>query len=141
MLPALLISGLMGQPVEFVVCDLVGSPTLSCCTFMPRWPKRARNDFGTHQGGLSGGQGSGHKAWDVGTQQARYPKNCGAQANKAVSLERVEAIRWAIESALSRDVSLRKASDLFNARGVASPGGGRWHAPSLLKAARRLGLR
>jgi hypothetical protein len=65
----------------------------------------------------------------------------GAKANKTAAVERIEAIRWAIESALSGDVSLRKACELLNERRVASPGGGRWHAPSLLKAARRLGLR
>jgi DNA invertase Pin-like site-specific DNA recombinase len=53
------------------------------------------------------------------------------------ALERIEAIRWAVKSALVDGVSLRKASDLLNERGIASPGGGRWHAPSLLKAARR----
>ena len=65
----------------------------------------------------------------------------GAKANQAAAIERTESLRWAVESVLSGDASLRKASDLLNERGIASPGGGRWHAPSLLKAARRLGLR
>ena len=65
----------------------------------------------------------------------------GAAANKAAALERNESIRWAIDSALRGGVSLRKATDLLNERGIASPGGGRWHAASLLKAARRLGIR
>jgi hypothetical protein len=42
---------------------------------------------------------------------------------------------------LKDGASLRKASELFNERGIASPAGGRSHAPSLLIAARRLGLR
>jgi hypothetical protein len=58
-----------------------------------------------------------------------------------VASSRIGSIRWAVESALSGGASLRKAPDLLNERGIASPGGGRWHAPSLLKAARRLGLR
>jgi hypothetical protein len=33
------------------------------------------------------------------------------------------------------------AADLLNERSIASPGGGRWHATSVLKAARRLGFR
>ena len=65
----------------------------------------------------------------------------GAKANKTAALERIDAVRWAIESAPAGDASLRAASDLHNARGIASLGGGRWHAPSLLKAARKLGLR
>ena len=65
----------------------------------------------------------------------------GAKANQVASLSRIESLRWAVESALSGDVSLRKAADLLNERGIASPGDCRWHATSVLKAARRLGLR
>jgi DNA invertase Pin-like site-specific DNA recombinase len=65
----------------------------------------------------------------------------GGEANKVAALKQIESIRWQIESALSGGTSLRKASELLNERGIASPGGKRWHAPSLLKAARRLGLR
>jgi Recombinase len=65
----------------------------------------------------------------------------GANANERVATERIESIRWVVESALSGGASLRKAAELLNERGIKSPGGGRWHAPSLPKAARRLGLR
>jgi hypothetical protein len=65
----------------------------------------------------------------------------GARANHAAALTRVESMRPQVEFALKGAVTLRAASDLLNQRGIASPGGGRWHAPSLLKAARRLGLR
>jgi hypothetical protein len=62
-------------------------------------------------------------------------------ANKAASLAKLEEIRDRIEFALKDGASLRKASGLLNDRGISALGGGRWHAPSLLKAARRLGLR
>ena len=65
----------------------------------------------------------------------------GALANKAASLKNLEALRWNIKAALEDGKSLRKASELLNERNVAAPAGGRWHAPSLLIAARRLGLR
>ncbi len=65
----------------------------------------------------------------------------GAKANQTAAITRIEALRPQIEFALKGDVSLRKAAESLNNRGVESPGGGRWHAPSLLKAARRLGLR
>jgi DNA invertase Pin-like site-specific DNA recombinase len=65
----------------------------------------------------------------------------GARANREAALARVEALRPYIEFALKGDKSLREAADTLNGRGIQSPGGGRWHAPSLLKAARRLGLR
>jgi DNA invertase Pin-like site-specific DNA recombinase len=54
---------------------------------------------------------------------------------------RAEALRPQVEFALKGEVSLRHAAVLLNERGVESPGGGRWHAPSLLRAARRLGIR
>lgn len=54
---------------------------------------------------------------------------------------RADALRPQIEFALKDGASLRKATELLNARGIASSAGGRWHAPSLLIAARRLGLR
>ena len=46
-----------------------------------------------------------------------------------------------VEIALKTASSLRKAAESRNEPGIESPGGGRWHAPSLLKAARRLCLR
>jgi hypothetical protein len=65
----------------------------------------------------------------------------GAKANQTAAIERIEVLRPQIEFALKGAVSLRKAAESLNERGIASPGGGRWHAPSLLKAARRLALR
>jgi hypothetical protein len=65
----------------------------------------------------------------------------GAEANREAAAKRIESQRWAIESALGQGTSLRKAAELLNERGIPSPAGARWHAPSLLKAARRLGLR
>ena len=65
----------------------------------------------------------------------------GAQANHAAALARIEALRWAVDAALKEAPTLREGANLLNTRGIGSPGGGRWHAPSLLKAARRLGLR
>lgn len=62
-------------------------------------------------------------------------------ANREEALRKVEDIRWMLEAALREGGSLRKAAELLNARNIASPGGGQWHAPSVLKAARRLGLR
>ncbi|MEP7312537.1 MAG: recombinase family protein [Pseudomonadota bacterium] len=65
----------------------------------------------------------------------------GAQANKVAALGRLDTTQWAIKAVLDEGHSLRKAADLLNERAIPSPAGGRWHAPSLLKAARRLGLR
>jgi len=53
----------------------------------------------------------------------------------------LEVLRPQLEHALKGGPSLRKAADELSTRGIQSPRGGRWHASSLLKAARRLGLR
>jgi len=63
------------------------------------------------------------------------------KAKDKAATARAEDLRPLIEFALKDGLSLRKAAELLNKREVASPAGGRWHAPSLLKAARRLGLR
>jgi hypothetical protein len=92
---------------------------------MPGWPK----------------QRLGAKVWHVCPKvksQVREIAASGAKANQAVALARIEAVRWAVESALSGDVSLRNAAEVLNMRGIACPGGGRWHAAA--EAARRLGL-
>lgn len=63
------------------------------------------------------------------------------EAKQKAATARAEALRPQIEFALKPGVSLRKAAEALNKRGIESVGGGLWHAPSLLKAARRLGLR
>ena len=73
--------------------------------------------------------------------EVRRIARSGAAANSIASLQRIEALRPQIEHALKGGESLRLAVEKLNARGIESPRGGRWHAPSLLKAARRLGLR
>jgi DNA invertase Pin-like site-specific DNA recombinase len=65
----------------------------------------------------------------------------GVAAVERAAMVRVQALRPQIEFALKGGASLRTAVRILNNRGIKSPRGGRWHAPSLLKAARRLGLR
>lgn len=67
----------------------------------------------------------------------------GAEANKVAALERLTDLKLNkhIADALAAAGSLRKAAAWLNERNITSPLGGRWHAPSLLKAAKRLGLR
>jgi DNA invertase Pin-like site-specific DNA recombinase len=65
----------------------------------------------------------------------------GVAAKEKAAIERLQALRPQIEFALKGGATLRRAAQTLNERGVESPMGGRWHAPSLLKAARSLGLR
>jgi hypothetical protein len=50
-------------------------------------------------------------------------------------MERLKPPEWSIRAALADGGSLRKAAELLNERSISSPAGGRWYAPSLLKAA------
>ncbi len=63
------------------------------------------------------------------------------EGKQNAAMKRAESKRAEIEFALKDGASLRKAAETLNERQVESLAGGRWHAPSLLKAARRLGLR
>jgi hypothetical protein len=65
----------------------------------------------------------------------------GAAANRDAALERPSALKLHLADSLAGGRSLRSAAEWLNERGVESPGGAKWHAPSLLNAARRLGLK
>jgi len=75
------------------------------------------------------------------TEQQESIRELAMLAKEKAAMARAEALRPQIEFALKDGASLREASNLLNERGIASPAGGRWHAPSLLIAARRLKLR
>ncbi|HWS69774.1 MAG TPA: recombinase family protein [Steroidobacteraceae bacterium] len=138
------ISGLMSHHVEFVVCELGRqSDPFVLHLYAALAEKEHAMISARTKAGLSAAKARGTKLGMSARSKSEVRKIAarGAKANQTAALDRIEAIRWAIESALSGDVSLRKASELLNERGIASPGGGRWHAPSLLKASRRLRLR
>jgi hypothetical protein len=86
-------------------------------------------EFIAEHGGLAGPVRIAELEAALGRPQQQY-----SYFKPTPSLER-------LEFALKNGASLRTACDLLNERGIASTGGGRWHAPSLLKAAKRLGLR
>lgn len=138
------ISGLMSHRVEFVVCDLGRQSDPFVLHLYAALAEKERAMISARtKAGLSAAKARGTKLGMSARNKAEVRKIAasGAKANQTAALERIESIRWAVESALSGGVSLRTASKLLNDRGVESPGGGHWHAPSLLKAARRLGLR
>jgi DNA invertase Pin-like site-specific DNA recombinase len=68
-------------------------------------------------------------------------RSLAAVAKQAAADARAESARPHIEFALKGGVSLKQAAQILNDRNIKSLMGGRWHAPSVLKAARRLGLR
>lgn len=138
------ISGLMSHRVEFIVCELGRQSDPFVLHLYAALAEKERAMISSRtKAGLAAAKARGTKLGMSARSKSavRTIAASGAKANQMAAIARIESIRWAVESALSGDASLRKASDLLNERGIASPGGGRWHAPSLLKAARRLGLR
>jgi DNA invertase Pin-like site-specific DNA recombinase len=138
------ISGLMNHKVEFVVCDLGRQSDPFVLHLYAALAEKERGMISARtKAGLAAAKARGTKLGMSARSKGEIRKiaAAGAAANKAAAVQQIETIRDRIESALKDGASLRKASELLNERGIASPAGGRWHAPSLLKAARRLGLR
>jgi DNA invertase Pin-like site-specific DNA recombinase len=138
------ISGLMAHRVEFIVCDLGRQSDPFVLHLYAALAEKERAMISSRtKAGLAAAKARGTKLGMAARKKGDVRRIAakGALATKTAAAARVESIRWAVESALAGGTSLRKASDLLNERGIASPGGGRWHAPSLLKAARRLGIR
>lgn len=139
------ISGLMAHRVEFVVVDLGRQSDPFVLHLYAALAEKERGMIAARTtAGLKAAKRRGTKLGMAGKSkaEAKAIQSRGAAANKVAALARVEALRLSIEGALAKHPnSLRDAADLLNEKNVASPGGGRWYAPSLLKAARRLGLR
>jgi DNA invertase Pin-like site-specific DNA recombinase len=138
------ISGLMSHRVEFVVCDLGRQSDPFVLHLYAALAEKERAMISARtKAGLAAAKARGTKLGMTARTKSEMRKIAasGAKANQTAALERIEALRPQIEFALKGDASLRKAAESLNERGIESPGGGRWHAPSLLKAARRLGLR
>lgn len=138
------ISGLMSQRVEFVVCDLGRQSDPFVLHLYAALAEKERGMIAARtKAGLAAAKARGIKlGMDARTTaETKEIAAKGGDANKAASLAKLEEIRDRLEFALKNGASLRTACDLLNERGIASTGGGRWHAPSLLKAAKRLNLR
>jgi DNA invertase Pin-like site-specific DNA recombinase len=138
------VSGLMAHRVEFIVTDLGRQSDPFVLHLYAALAEKERSMIAARtKAGLKAAKRRGTKLGMDGKseKEARAISVLGAKANQAAAKERIEALRPQVEFALKGDASLRNAAEALNKRGIASPGGGRWHAPSLLKAARRLGLR
>src|ERR1700733_8377905 len=118
------ISGLMAHKVGFVACDLGTQSHAFVWILYAALAEKERSMISARtKAGLAAAKARGTKLGMSARSKSQVRKiaQSGADANKAVSLAKIETIRWAIESALSGDASLRKASELLNERGVASP--------------------
>jgi DNA invertase Pin-like site-specific DNA recombinase len=138
------ISGLMSHRVEFVVCDLGRQSDPFVLHLYAALAEKERGMIAARtKAGLKAAKRRGTKLGMDGKSKAegRAIAALGAEANRAAALERLKGLKLHIVDALAEGRSLRVATDWLNERNIASPGGGSWHAPSLLKAAKRLGLR
>ena len=138
------ISGLMAHRVEFVVTDLGRQSDPFVLHLYAALAEKERSLISQRtKAGLQAAKRRGQKlGMSARTKSAvRKIAQSGADANSVAALARLQPMRLSIAGALKEAGSLRKAAELLNVQSVPSPAGGRWHAPSLLKAAKRLGLR
>ena len=137
------ISGLMAHRVEFVVCDLGRQSDPFVLHLYAALAEKERNMISARtKAGLAATKARGTMLGMSARSKSEVQEiaDKGANANKEAAIATAETLRKSIVAALDGR-SLRAASEWLNDCRITSPGGGRWHAPSLLKAARRLGLR
>jgi len=138
------ISGLMMHQVEFIVTSLgrQADPFIlhlyAALAEKERWMISERTKAGL-RAAKRRGQRLGMKARSV--REVRKIAAAGTAAHSIAALKRLEALRPQLEFALKDGATLQQATDWLNSNGVESPRGGRWHIPSVLRAAKRLGLR
>jgi len=134
------ITGLMEQRVRFVVTNLPEADAFTLQIYAALAEKEAAQISERTKAALAKtDKPLGMAARSKSQQRAIRAK--AIEAKQRAALARVEALRPQLEFALKDGASLRDAADTLNERAIASPMGGRWHAPSVLKAARRLKLR
>jgi DNA invertase Pin-like site-specific DNA recombinase len=138
------ISGLMSHKVEFIVTELgkQDDPFLLHIYAALAEKERALISERT-KAGLAVTKARGTKLGMSARTSGEVARlsALGAQGSKDTAMARLRPLEWSIKASLADGASLRAASELLNQRGIASPNGGRWHASSLLSAAKRLGLR
>jgi len=138
------ISGLMAHRVEFVVSALGRQTDPFVLHLYAALAEKERAMISERtKSGLAAAKRRGQRLGMSAKPKSvvRAIAQAGADANAGAALKRLEILRPHLEHALKGDTSLRVAAESLNSRGIESPRGGRWHAPSLLKAAKKLGLR
>jgi DNA invertase Pin-like site-specific DNA recombinase len=138
------ISGLMAHRIEFIVTSLGRQADPFILHLYAALAEKERGMISERtKAGLQAAKRRGTRLGMTARTKTNVRKIAalGAQANRDAALERVVGLKLHVVDALADGRSLRAGAEWLNDRGVKSPGGGRWHAPSLLKAAVRLGLR
>lgn len=134
------ITGLMEQRVKFIVTMLPDADAFTLQIYAALAEKEGELISERTKAALARSSKKLGMAGKSKTAQ-RSIRALAMQAKQKAAMARAEAVRPQIEFALKDGASLRQAAETLNQRQVESLAGGRWHAPSLLKAAKRLGLR
>ncbi len=138
------IAGLMAHKIEFIVTELgrQDDPFVLHLFAALAQKERALISKRTREA-LAAAKARGTKLGMHARPKAevRRLSALGTAGSVQSATARTEALRPQLEFALKDGASLRHAAQALNERGIESTRGGRWHGPSLLKAARRLGLR
>jgi DNA invertase Pin-like site-specific DNA recombinase len=137
------ISGLMAHRVEFVVTELGRQSDPFVLHLYAALAEKERAMISARTtAGLQAARRRGTRLGMAGRPKAlvRQIAARGARANREAAVARLKPLKLSIVGALKAAGSLRASCALLNEQGIASPGGGRWHASSLLRAVRRLGL-
>jgi len=73
-------------------------------------------------------------------EQIRAAATLGGKATAQAAADHLQTFATKIKYAILEGGSLTAAVKILNRDGIASPAGGRWHVPTLSKAAKQLGL-
>lgn len=138
------ISGLMSHRVEFVVTSLGRQTDPFILHLYAALAEKERALISERtKAGLQAAKRRGTQLGMSAKSKAAIRKiaQAGADANRLASGVVLESFRAELALALKDGASFRAAAESLNARSIQSPRGGRWHAPTVMKAARQLGLR
>jgi DNA invertase Pin-like site-specific DNA recombinase len=134
------ITGMMEQRVQFIVTTLPKADAFTLQIYAALAEKEGAQISERTKAALARSTKKLGMAGKTAEQQQSI-RDLAMRAKEKAAMARADALRPQIEFVLKDGASLRKAANLLNERGIPSPAGGRWHAPSLLIAARRLKLR
>lgn len=138
------VSGLMAHRVEFIVTELGRQSDPFILHLYAALAEKERMLISERtKAGLAAARRRGQRLGMRARTKIEVRKIAalGAAANRSQALQDLKPLRLHLQDALAERRSLRQGADWLNERGIKSPRGGSWHAPSLLKAAKRLGLR
>jgi DNA invertase Pin-like site-specific DNA recombinase len=136
------ISGLMAKRVEFIATELGRQSDPFILHLFAAFAEKERAMISERtKAALAAARRRGVRLGNPDAKSLIRAGRKGARVNHEQAKRRAESLRWSIEAALKEAGCLRTAAELLNAKGVQSPGGGRWAASNLLTAARRLELR